>query len=414
MLGAEQSVIGCLMLEPALLDKARTMLSPKMFEAEPLARIFSCMLKLKKAGMPVDAVTVVSKLGAEYDGIIRECASITPRIETFPQYSALVLDAWRERTLVTDLQSLAISGHTADEMTAEIERMAAQQRDIMQHVHSTSEQTFLEAVTEAYKNLFRPDTSLKTDWKQFNDVLGGLQRGCLYIIAARPGDGKTDFSLHLAVQLAKRYRVDYRSLEMTKEQLVHRILSRVCMINSTRFRDHDIDENAQKRIGIAVDRMGDLHLVMDDTPGISAEDVEAKLASSKPDAMFIDYLGLMRGDDTGKKPLWQITGEITHALKAMAQKHNVAIVALVQMGRAVDRQKEPTLSDLKGGSDIEADADGVIFMRPKKTEDFLSGDDAWEVDAVIAKNRHGGMGRMQFHWQPQYHNYIPVDNRRSE
>ena len=115
MLGAEQSVIGCLMLEPALLDKARTMLSPKMFEAEPLARIFSCMLKLKKAGMPVDAVTVVSKLGAEYDGIIRECASITPRVETFPQYSALVLDAWRERTLVTDLQSLAISGHTADE-----------------------------------------------------------------------------------------------------------------------------------------------------------------------------------------------------------------------------------------------------------------------------------------------------------
>lgn len=114
------------------------------------------------------------------------------------------------------------------------------------------------------------------------------------------GGRQNRFSLHLAVQLAKRYRVDYRSLEMTKEQLVHRILSRVCMINSTRFRDHDIDENAQKRIGIAVDRMGDLHLVMDDTPGISAEDVEAKLASSKPDAMFIDYLGLMRGDDTGK------------------------------------------------------------------------------------------------------------------
>ena len=97
---------------------------------------------------------------------------------------------------MTDLQSLAISGHTADEMTAELERMAAQQRDIMQHVHSTSEQTFLEAVTEAYKNLFRPDTSLKTDWKQFNDVLGGLQRGCLYIIAARPVDGKKDFYMH--------------------------------------------------------------------------------------------------------------------------------------------------------------------------------------------------------------------------
>ena len=248
--------------------------------------------------------------------------------------------------------------------------------------------------------------------KAENDVLGGLQRGCLYIIAARPGDGKTDFALHLAVQLAKRCRVDYRSLEMTKEQLVHRVLSRVCMIKSTRFRDHDLDENAQKRIGIAAARMGDLHLVMDDTPGVSAGDVEAKLASGKPDVMFIDYLGLMRGDAAGNKPLWQITGEITHALKESARRHGAAVVALVQLARAADRQKEPALSDLKGGSDIEADADGVIFMRPQKTGEFLSGDDAWPVEAVIAKNRHGGVGRLRFNWQPQYHNYVPTDNTR--
>ena len=329
MVQAEQSVIGCLMMAPELLDRARAVLSPAMFEAQPLARIFSCMLELKKAGTPVDAVTVVSRLGDGYAAMIRECACIAPRIGTFPQYAAIVLDAWRERTLVTELQSLAISGRTADEMTAELERMAARQRSIMQKVHSASEQTFGEAVAQAYRDLLKPDTSLKTDWKHFNDVLGGLQRGCLYIIAARPGDGKTDFALHLAVQLAKRCRVDYRSLEMTKEQLVHRVLSRVCMINSTRFRDHDLDENAQKRIGIAAARMGDLHLVMDDTPGVSAGDVEAKLASGKPDVMFIDYLGLMRGDAAGNKPLWQITGEITHALKESARRHGAAVVALV-------------------------------------------------------------------------------------
>lgn len=412
MVQAEQSVIGCLMMAPELLDRARAVLSPAMFEAQPLARIFSCMLELKKAGTPVDAVTVVSRLGDGYEAVIRECACIAPRIGTFPQYAAIVLDAWRERTLVTELQSLAISGRTADEMTAELERMAARQRSIMQKVHSASEQTFGEAVAQAYRDLLKPDTSLKTDWKHFNDVLGGLQRGCLYIIAARPGDGKTDFALHLAVQLAKRCRVDYRSLEMTKEQLVHRVLSRVCMINSTRFRDHDLDENAQKRIGIAAARMGDLHLVMDDTPGVSAGDVEAKLASGKPDVMFIDYLGLMRGDAAGNKPLWQITGEIIHALKESARRHGAAVVALVQLARAADRQKEPALSDLKGGSDIEADADGVIFMRPQKTGEFLSGDDAWPVEAVIAKNRHGGVGRLRFNWQPQYHNYVPTDNTR--
>ena len=89
-----------------------------------------------------------------------------------------------------------------------------------------------------------------------------------------------------------------------------------------------------------------------------------------------------------------------------------AVVALVQLARAADRQKEPALSDLKGGSDIEADADGVIFMRPQKTGEFLSGDDAWPVEAVIAKNRHGGVGRLRFNWQPQYHSYVPTDNTR--
>lgn len=146
MVQAEQSVIGCLMMAPELLDKARAVLSPAMFEAQPLARIFSCMLELKKAGTPVDAVTVVSRLGDGYEAVIRECACIAPRIGTFPQYAAIVLDAWRERTLVTELQSLAISGRTADEMTAELERMAARQRSIMQKVHSASEQTFGEAV----------------------------------------------------------------------------------------------------------------------------------------------------------------------------------------------------------------------------------------------------------------------------
>ena len=82
--------------------------------------------------------------------------------------------------------------------------------------------------------------------------------------------------------------------------------------------------------------MKGLHLVMDDTGSISAEDVEAKLAASKPDVMFIDYLGLMKGDTSGKKPLWQVTGETMHALKASAKRHNVVIVALVQLNRAVD------------------------------------------------------------------------------
>lgn len=413
MQSTEMSVIGSILMEPAFLRIARRMLSPRMFEDERLARVFSCALKLAKANLPVDAVTVTDKLGAEYGPLIVECAQMVPTVSegNFAVYAGAVLDAWREREIRAAALEIATGGQTADDMTARLAELLKRQYDITSKVRRGTERTFLEAVGETYKNLFAPDTSLKIERGAFGilcDVLGGLQRGGVYVIAARPGDGKTDVALQLAVTLAKDYRVDYRSLEMSTEQLTHRILSRACIINSTRFRDHQINENEQKRIGMVVDAMKGLHLVMDDTGSISAEDVEAKLAASKPDVMFIDYLGLMKGDTSGKKPLWQVTGETMHALKASAKRHNVAIVVLVQLNRAVDKQKEPTLADLRGSGDIEADAEAVLFMWPKKEEGFLSGDDYWTVQMILAKNRHGVLGRVEYHWQPQYHRYLPL------
>ena len=413
MQSTEMSVIGSILIEPAFLRIARGMLSPRMFEDERLARVFSCALKLAKANLPVDAVTVTDKLGTEYGPLIVDCSQMVPTVSegNFAVYAGAVLDAWREREIRAAALEIATGGQTADEMTARLSELLKRQYDITSKVRRGTERTFLEAVGETYKNLFAPDTSLKIERGAFGilcDVLGGLQRGGVYVIAARPGDGKTDVALQLAVTLAKDYRVDYRSLEMSTEQLTHRILSRACIINSTRFRDHQINENEQKSIGMVVDAMKGLHLVMDDTGSISAEDVESKLAASKPDVMFIDYLGLMKGDTSGKKPLWQVTGETMHALKASAKRHNVVIVALVQMNRAVDKQKEPTLSDLRGSGDIEANADAVLFMRPEKSEDFLSGDDYWPVQIILAKNRHGVLGRVEYHWQPQYHRYLPL------
>lgn len=413
MQSTEMSVIGSILMAPAFLRIARGMLSPRMFEDERLARVFSCALKLAKANLPVDAVTVTDKLGTEYGPLIVDCSQMVPTVSegNFAVYAGAVLDAWREREIRAAALEIATGGQTADEMTARLSELLKRQYDITSKVRRGTERTFLEAVGETYKNLFAPDTSLKIERGAFGilcDVLGGLQRGGVYVIAARPGDGKTDVALQLAVTLAKDYRVDYRSLEMSTEQLTHRILSRACIINSTRFRDHQINENEQKSIGMAVDAMKGLHLVMDDTGSISAEDVESKLAASKPDVMFIDYLGLMKGGTSGKKPLWQVTGETMHALKASAKRHNVVIVALVQLNRAVDKQKEPTLSDLRGSGDIEADAEAVLFVWPKKGEGFLSGGDYWPVQIILAKNRHGVLGRVEYHWQPQYHRYLPL------
>ncbi|MFQ9681980.1 MAG: DnaB-like helicase N-terminal domain-containing protein [Ruthenibacterium lactatiformans] len=304
MVQAEQSVIGCLMMAPELLDKARAVLSPAMFEAQPLARIFSCMLELKKAGTPVDAVTVVSRLGDGYEAVIRECACIAPRIGTFPQYAAIVLDAWRERTLVTELQSLAISGRTADEMTAELERMAARQRSIMQKVHSASEQTFGEAVAQAYRDLLKPDTSLKTDWKHFNDVLGGLQRSACTSLPR--GDGKTVCPASVPCSL----QALPRGLQKpgNDEGLVHRVCRGYDDPPAFRTTTWTKTRRSARHCGAA---RGDLpcdgrH------PSVSAGAWASNLGQAGRDVHH--YLGLMRGSAAGNKPLWR-SREITHALK---------------------------------------------------------------------------------------------------
>ena len=192
MQSTEMSVIGSILMEPAFLGIARGMLSPRMFEDEKLARVFSCALKLAKANLPIDAVTVTDKLGDEYGPLIVECAQMVPTVSegNFAVYAGAVLDAWREREIRAAALEIATGGQTADEMTARLAELLKRQYDITSKVRRTTERTFLEAVGETYKSLFAPDTSLKIERGAFGmlcDVLGGLQRGGVYVIAARPG-----------------------------------------------------------------------------------------------------------------------------------------------------------------------------------------------------------------------------------
>lgn len=412
MLLTEMGVIGCLMMEPQTLETALKLLSPKMFASEPLARVYGCMLKLRKAGLPADAVTVVGKLGAEYQKLVVQCAEVTPSLSSFGAYATAVLDAWRVRTLQQTAMQLAAGDGTADEMLAVMADEVKHQYEILRAVRESTEKDFSEALFATYQQIMQKDTSLKTGWKSFDAVVGGLQRGCLYIIAARPGKGKTDFALQLAVTLSKQHSVTYHSMEMTTEQLMHRVLSRALKINSVRIRDRELTEKDFAKIDLVHRHMSNLHLVLDDAPALCMEEVQEKTQRRKPDAIFLDYLGLMRGND--KKAQWEQTQEITHALKALAKHENMAVVALVQLNREVDKRTgKPTLADLRGGGSVEADADGVFFMNPSPTKAMLSGGDGVECGVMVEKNRYGGCGELPFFWQPQYHTYTPMEVERN-
>lgn len=412
MFEAEKSVIGCILIESSLFDKAATRLSGQMFADQIYGDAFRAMAQLRKQNHPIDFVTVLSKLNDAYKAPLYYAAESVLLLSSFDAYVGAVLDSWRERTLCTEFQKLAISNMTADDLTAEAEKLVQQQKKILEHIHSTTERTFFEAAYEAIVNLSKPDTALHAEWQGFDRTVGGLQRGGLYVIAARPGCGKTDFSVQLAVQLAKRYHVRYQSMEMTVDQITQRILSRVCQINSEKFRNKTLCPNEQMQVVEVGNKMQELRLIIDEAAALNVETVRAKIAQSKPDAVFLDYLGLMQATDRKGRAGWEMTKEVTGGLKTLAKETNTVIIAMVQLNRTTDKQSgKPTLSDLYGGSAVESDADGVLFMWPDKDDRPLSGDDFRPVTVIVAKNRHGMTCDLSYNWQPQYHRYTEVTTR---
>lgn len=409
-LEAEITVIGSILIEPSLLKKAKSLIKPEMFSNDDLKTIFSIMLDMDKNKKPVDAGSVAINLDMLYREFIKKCIDATPSTVNFEYYMNELYEGWRERKIIEKLQELTISGMSADELTAEIIKVINEQHELIAKKHNSAEKNFMDAVADLWVRLFEEDTSLKTRWPEFNRILGGFQRGGVYVLAARPGDGKSDFAIMLAAHLSMNYAVDFLSLEMSVEQLTQRIISRACKINSSKLVEKKVDEEEQRSIGYVVDKMKNLRLVMDDTSPITVDDIEKRLSTRRPDMIVIDYLSLIKMDTSRGKQQWQAIGETTHALKALARKYNCVILLLAQLNRAVDKKNGISLSDLRGGTDIEADADGVFFLRPQKTEGFLSGDDFWEVDFIIAKNRHGCTGKVQYNWWPHYHDYKMVTN----
>lgn len=408
----EKIVIGCIIIEPELFKKAIHIIKPKMFLDEKIQDVFSAMIELEKSGKPVDMVTLSSfpQLKADARETLNVCKAYCTSTKNFEEYCNVIFESWIQRRLNNRLQELTMGEESSQNIIDRLRKIVRRYDELSANKLDSEGKDIMDAVTDTWVNLFKSDTSIKTNWPYFDKVFGGFQRGGLYVLAARPGDGKSDFSLALSLQISKIYCVIFLSLEMSIEQLTQRILSRLCKINSSKFRDKTVSEEEQKYIVDVSNRIKGLKLRMYDNPSVTLEDIENKLSTLNPDMLVIDYLSLIKMDTGKNKPQWQAIGEITHTLKVLAKKYNCVIFLLAQLNRVVDKQKGNSLSDLRGSGDIEADADGVMFLCPQKTDTFLFGNDFWRVDLIVRKNRHGGMGKIEFNWWPQYHDYSIVTN----
>ena len=251
-------------------------------------------------------------------------------------------------------------------------------------------------------------TGISTGFTDLDNTLSGLQPSDLILIAARPSMGKTAFALNIAQFAAVREKncTAVFSLEMSKEQLVNRLLAMDATVDAQKLRNADLDDNEIEYIMESAVNLGSSKLIIDDTSGISVSELRTKCRKYKIEndlkLVIIDYLQLMSGGGRNESRQQEIS-DISRSLKSLAREINVPVVALSQLSRAVEKRDDhrPMLSDLRESGAIEQDADVVMFLY---REDYYNKDTERKniAEVIVAKQRNGPIKTTELVWNPQF------------
>ena len=417
---AEQSVLGSAFLSKDALQKICDELNEEDFYLEANQKIFRVLSELNSEGIPVDITIVTDRLESAKElsevGNIEylvEIANFVPSAANVDYYINIVHDKSVLRKLINAPNEISNSSYTEnlpvndilDSAEAKIfnvvqKRKTAEFRDIQDVVFKA--QSDLEQLSENKNEI----TGLPTGFYEFDKLTSGLHERELYIIAARPGMGKTAFALNIATYVARNTKknVAIFNFEMSGEQLVNRMLSSIGQINSAKFRNGNFDNNDWKRLSEGVSILADTNIKIDDTPGASISDIRSKCRrlASKENGLglvVIDYLQLMTGSARNQANRQQEVAEISRGLKTMAMELECPVIALAQLSRAVEGRpdKRPLMSDLRESGSIEQDADLVGFLyRDDYYNKEAMNKEASITEFIIGKNRNGPTKTVEF------------------
>ncbi|WP_339235377.1 replicative DNA helicase [Bacillus sp. FSL K6-1012] len=415
---AEQGLLGCILVESDLIKE--TTLEPKHFSEERHKRIFQAMREVDAKGSRVDIVTIVTVLGEATEqiggtGYLTELASSVPSVISFETYQTLIYDAFKLR----DMQKAALdfANSPTDEGIVAVYKKTVE----LQELGIKNKRTKMDILTDIYNDMHQEKaeiTGVETGLKDLDDMTGGWQNSDLIIVAARPSMGKTAFALNLARANAERGGVsDVFSLEMPDRQLVHRMLSDMGSIESTKWRNphrffSEKDyENATRAIG----QYEKLAINIHDNPSQSVADIRSAIRKTKKDhpdkkhLVVIDYLQLITPIgkfETKNLEVAAITGE----LKNIARTFDVPIILLSQLSRGVEQRqdKRPMMSDLRDSGSIEQDADIVAFLYRDDYYDKQS-EQKNIIEIIFAKHRNGSTGTITAAFIKEYGRFINLN-----
>jgi len=412
--GAEQAFLGALLIDPEVIDEALLLLLESDFYDRRHAVIFRAMRRLYEERSALDTVTISGFLknhslskdagGVEY---LNELLETTPTAANVAYYAKIVRDKSLLRNLIKaagDIAGMAfrsekdvatISNHAENLLFEITNRNLTQSFVGIQSVIHTSI-----AIIQKFRDR-KGRIGLTTGFHELDRLTGGLSGGQLFVLAGRPGSGKTAFGLNMASRIAVETKrpILFFSLEMQKEELGMRLLTAEAKVDNTRIKQSLLSQQDMNHLILAADRLYDTQLVIDDKPNITVNEIRAKsrrVMSEKGDLALIvvDYMQLIDGpEDIPRHDRYNIISDVSRSLKYLAKELNVPVIALSQLSRKIEDRtdRRPLLSDLRESGAIEQDADIVAFIHRNY---IYSKDEAEKNDAdlLIRKHRNGPQG----------------------
>lgn len=435
-LEAEKSVLGAILIDENVISDLVTIVKPRDFYEPKHQAIFDAMLKLFEKSSPIDLLTLTDQLKKTKDlakiggsAYLAELTNYVPTASHAEAYAKMVAQTATRRRLIkasTSITDLAYEeGTTVDELLGKAEKEIFSVSDSNSVGDLVSLEDILTDSFDRIEALHKNQGALRgvsTGYRDLDNMTAGFQRSDLLILAARPAMGKTTFVTNLAYNVATiaKQPVLFFSLEMSKEQLVDRMLADASGVDSWKIRTGNLNDEDFSKLSEAMGEMAEAPIMIDDTPGLSILEMRTKARRAAHNRelglIIVDYLQLMQTSVRSKDGnRVQEVSEISRGLKLIARELNVPVVALSQLSRTVENRnpKIPQLADLRESGSIEQDADIVMFIyreayyEPETERQNIT-------DLIIAKHRNGPVGKVELYFHPERLRFMSLDKDHAE
>ncbi|MFH1833282.1 MAG: replicative DNA helicase [Candidatus Levyibacteriota bacterium] len=424
---AEESVLGAILIDKDAISIVSEIISPKDFYNDINAIIYNVMLTLYEDKKPIDILTLTSRLKKEKMDKKIEASFISDLINKVPtaanveHYALLIKEASLKRSLIKAGNEISELGFSEEEVKDILNKAESSIFSLSQWQISKGFIPIREALAESFDRIdelhkkgagFR---GIKTGFMDLDNMLSGLQESNLIILAARPGQGKTALAVNIAqfIGVNEKIPVGFFSLEMSKEEVVDRLLVNQADVDSWRLKTGKLSESDFSNLSEAMGQLADAPIFIDDTPGLSVSDMRSKARrlqlEHKIKLIIVDYLQLA---DPGRRydNRVQEVSIVSQSLKNLARELKVPVLAVSQLSRAVEHrgERKPQLADLRESGAIEQDADVVMFLY--RTEEEYG--KTMPMKLLIAKHRNGPTGEIDLLFRGDRIRFYSVEKKR--